>query len=111
MGNNRDLISLIKNVYDDSTIDTLRQLDQNLRTLMTQNPELAHIEINQYERMPIAKGGSKSQIRVDVSKKGVKGCFFISEDVVTRLEESDNIKRELHEIMNQIRGALHISKN
>lgn len=105
---NRDLISLIKNVYDDSTIDTLRQLDQNLIAMMKQNPDLAHIEIKQYERMPISKGAAKSHVRVDVTKKEMKGFFYLSEDVVTRLEESDDIRAELQGILKQIRGALHI---
>jgi hypothetical protein len=107
----RDLGSLIKNVYDDSTLDTLRALDQNLLTLMSHNHEFKHIEINQYERVPIKPGSPQSRIRVDVSKNGVKSYFFLSEELVTRFEESNEIRQELIGVMNQIKSAFSTPKS
>jgi hypothetical protein len=101
----RDLRSLIKNVYDDSTIDTLRALDSNLLTLMSHNQDYKNIEINQYERVPLKPGSPQSRIRVDISKNGVKSFFFLSEELVTRFEESNDIRRELINVMNQIKAA------
>jgi hypothetical protein len=101
----RDLSNLIKNVYDDSTLDTLRALDQNLLTLMKQNHDFKNIEILQYERVPLKPGSPQSRIRVDLLKNGVKGFFFLSEELVTRFEESNEIRKELNGVMNQIKSA------
>jgi hypothetical protein len=96
----------IKNIYDDSTLDTLRALDENIRALMHHNPDFAHVEIHQYERMPIKAGSPKSHIKVDVSRQNVKGVFYLSEELVTRLEESNEIRQELTNILKQIKVAL-----
>lgn len=72
----RDLMSLIKNIYDDATLDTLRALDSNLITLMSRNLDFQNVEITQYERLPVKPNSMQSHIRVDVSKKGIKGSFF-----------------------------------
>lgn len=97
---------LIKNIYDDSTLDTLRALDQNLRALMGHNPDYKGIEVTQYERVPATAANPKSQIRVDVLYKDTKGHFFISEEFVTKLEESNEIRKELSTMLKQIKMAL-----
>jgi hypothetical protein len=101
----RDLGNLIKNVYDDSTIDTLRQLDSNLLTMMKQIQDLKNVEIHKYERVPLKPGSPQSRIRVDISKNGVKSFFFLSEELVTRFEESNDIRKELVGVLNQIKSA------
>jgi hypothetical protein len=99
-------VNFIKNIYDESTTDTLRTLNQNLITLIKHNPDFHHIEIIQFERVPIKTGSPKSHIRVDVVKNGAKGSFFISEDFVTHLEESSEIRQDLLTVMKQIKSAL-----
>ena len=102
----RDEANLIRNIYDDSTIDTLRALDQNILTLMSHNPEYAHIEIHYYERVPVKAGTPQSHIRVDISKNGKAGHFFLTEEFINRLEESDDIRKELVNVMKKIKIAL-----
>jgi hypothetical protein len=102
----RDLMSLIKNVYDDTTLDTLRALDSNLITLMRQNHDFKGIEINKYERVPLKPGSSQSRIRVDISRNGMKGFFFLSDELMSKLEESNEIRKELTSILGQIRAAI-----
>jgi hypothetical protein len=106
MMSNTDDAQFIKNVYDEATLDTLMALNQNIRALIKHNPDFHHIEINHFERQPIKPGSSQSHIRVDVSRNGVKRFFFLSEDFITRLEESSEIRKELHTVMKQITAAL-----
>lgn len=101
----RDIANLSKNIYDDSTLDTLRALDSNLITLMSRNPDFKNVQINRYERVPLKPNSPQSQIRVDVSREGRKGFFFLSDDLMTRLEGND-IHHELLEVMKKIKTAL-----
>jgi hypothetical protein len=107
----RDPQNLIKNVYDDSTIDTIRQMDQNITALMHHNPDFKDVELTHYERMPVKPGSPQSQIRVDVSRKDKTGYFFLSEDLITKLEESNNIRNELQSILKKIQMALLSTKS
>jgi hypothetical protein len=70
----RDLGNLIKNVYDDSTIDTLRQLDSNLLTMMKQIQDLKNVDINMSGyRLSLAV---LNHVSVSIFQKTVSKAFF-----------------------------------
>jgi hypothetical protein len=104
----RDIMSLIKNVYDDETLDAIKSLDQNLNALMHHNPIYKNVQMDQYIRAAIKEGGSETQIRVDVSRAGVRGFFFLSEAFIARLNESEEIRSQLIDVMKKIKVVLKL---
>jgi hypothetical protein len=106
----RDFSSLIKNIYDDTTLDTLRALDSNLITLMSRIIDYKNVQMKGYERVPVKPGSPQSHIRVDVAKDAIRGHFFLTEDFLTRLEEKSEIRHELEEVLKKIKMALQQTK-
>ena len=105
---NRDIMSLIKNVYDEETVDAIKSLDQNLLALMHHNPVFRNVQLDLYTRVPVKPGSSESQIRVDVSRAGSKGSFFLAEDFMIRLNEGEEIRSQLISVMNRIKVVLKL---
>jgi hypothetical protein len=105
---NRDKMSLIKNVYDDETLDAIKSLDQNVNALMHHNPIYKDVMLDQYTRVPLTPGSSDSQIRMDVSKAGKRGFFFLSEAFIVRLNESEEIRSQLIDVMKRIKMVLKL---
>ena len=105
---NRDIMSLIKNVYDDETLDAIKSLDQNINALMHHNPIYKDVVLDLYTRMPVKPGGSDTQIRVDISKSGKRGFFFLSEAFVERLNEGEEIRSQLIDVMKRIKLVLKL---
>ena len=102
----RNDANLIKNVYDDSTIDTLRALDQNITTMMHHNPDYKNIILISYERVPVKPGASASHIKVVVAKNEKSGIFYLTEEFLNRLEESNEIRQQLATVMKQVKMSL-----
>jgi hypothetical protein len=104
----RDVTRLIKNVYDDETLDAIKSFDQNVLALMHHNPIFKHVELDQYARVPVKVGSSDTHIRVDVSRGGVKAFIFLTETYITRINEGEEIRSQLLEAMNRIKVALKL---
>lgn len=104
-------MSLIKNVYDEETLDAIKSFDHNVYALMHHNPIFKDVQIDLYTRTPNKAGNTQSEIRVDVSKNGIKGFFFLSEEFITRINEGEEIRSQLLKGLNQIKEALKLKGN
>ncbi len=99
---NRDTMRLIKNIYDEETVDAIKSLDQNLQALMHHNAPFKQIQVLLYTRVPIKPGSQETHIRMDVSRGTEKASLFLTEDFMQKLNESHEIRGQLLHVMNRI---------
>lgn len=96
--------NIFKNIYDDSTLDTLRALHSSIIAVMRRNKDFKDYEITLYERVPIKPGAAESHIRVNVSKNGVSKSCFLKEDFITKVEDSEDIRPHVATVMDKLKS-------